>query len=287
MHNLKNLFTPNSSNNFKSKSIQTSFLSSYLVITLIAALAFTKINHAFPNVLGFATDITTQKLFELTNNERQKDGLAPFTYNEKLAQAADAKAHDMFARNYWAHYGPDGTTPWNFILNAKYQYEYAGENLARNFLFSNGVVHAWMNSKTHRENILRKEYSEVGLAVVNGTLNGEPTTLVVQMFGTPLPGQVASVTTPPPIIKPTSIPNQLVSNPAVVAHEVQPSINIFPAAFKLNILLMGALIFILLIDFYIAARMNIIRVGGKHLAHVLFLGFILIAVMLFTKGAIL
>ena len=44
---------------------------------------------------------------------------------------------------------------------------------------------AWMNSPTHRDNVLRKDFTEVGFAVVDGTLGGEQTTLVVQMFGKP------------------------------------------------------------------------------------------------------
>src|SRR3972149_9762200 len=92
----------------------------------------------------------------------------------------------MFQENYWSHYSPDGKTPWDVILGAGYKYEYAGENLAKNFLFSNGFVDAVMNSTTHRDNLLKKEYTEVGYAIVNGTLNGEQTTLVVQEFGKPM-----------------------------------------------------------------------------------------------------
>src|SRR4030065_255642 len=122
----------------------------------------------FKNILGYATDINMPALYQLVNEQRQNNNLPPLTYNEKLAQAAYGKAQDMFTKNYWAHYAPDGATPWNFILASGYQYEYAGENLAKNFLFSQNVLDAWMASPSHRENILRKDYNEVGFAIVNG-----------------------------------------------------------------------------------------------------------------------
>jgi len=90
----------------------------------------------------------------------------------------------MFAKDFWAHIAPDGTTPWKFILDSGYKYLYAGENLAKDFQTSDDVVAAWMASKMgHRENILNTHYNEIGVAVVNGTLGGFQTTLVVQMFG--------------------------------------------------------------------------------------------------------
>ena len=105
--------------------------------------------------------------------------------NEKLNQAALAKAQHMFSEQYWAHSAPDGTQPWVFIKNAGYVYKYAGENLARDFDTTDEMVKAWMNSPTHKENIINPNFTEIGLAVVNGTLNGFSTTLVVQMFGAP------------------------------------------------------------------------------------------------------
>jgi len=150
-----------------------------MVFALVITLGVSHFQNQNGSILGFATDISTQKLLTLTNEERAKDGLSELSYNLKLEEAAQKKAKDMFAKDYWSHYGPSGETPWDFILDSDYQYEYAGENLAKNFLFSGDVVNAWMNSETHRDNILRKEYSEVGFAIVNGVLNDEETTLVV------------------------------------------------------------------------------------------------------------
>jgi len=266
------LFVPHEENNFRAKSLHTDFLTVYLVIAFLMMIAFKQDN----NVLGFATDISVDKLYQLTNEQRQNNGLSPLSLNSALTLAAQRKAENMFSENYWSHYSPDGKTPWDFILGAGYQYEYAGENLAKNFLFSNGVVDAWMNSTTHRDNLLKKEYTEVGYAIVNGVLNGEQTTLVVQEFGKP----IASSFTPPSVQ--VSVPQQILAQKTV-----QPKINVFNFTFSLNIVFMVFLLLALALDFYYASKFNVIRVGGKNTAHFLFIVFILIGLFMSTIGTII
>lgn len=287
-------FIPKEENNYRAKALHTDFLTYYLLMALFFTFVVKQTN--LSNVLGFATDISVPKLYQLTNDQRIKNGLSSLTYNDKLANAAAKKAQDMFNRNYWSHYGPNGTTPWDFILGANYQYEYAGENLAKNFLFSQGVVDAWMNSPTHRENILRNNYSEVGLAVVNGVLNGEQTTLVVQMFGKPLgstvtqnannpPTQTQSQPAIQPVITQVPIPQTV---PAVLAKESnRPSLSLASLSLNTNLIFLGFLMLALLLDFYFASKMNIIRIGGKNMAHLIFVGFIIIGLVFLTRGAIL
>jgi hypothetical protein len=240
------------------------------------------------NVLGYATDVTTQKLYELTNEERAKNDLAPLEYNEDLSDAARKKASDMFEKNYWAHYGPEGETPWDFILGSGYQYEYAGENLAKNFLFSNDVVKAWMASPTHKENVMRKEYKHVGFAVVNGILNGEETTLIVQMFGAPLYAEgspnEAKETNEKAVPQTMEAPKTL---PAVLANDAsKPTRSFFPLFFNMNLLFFVVLAVALILDFYFAAKLNLIRVKGKNLIHIMFIGFIIIGAYILIRGTI-
>ena len=257
--NIHHFFIPRRTNNFKAKLLHHDFLTVYLVFALALTIGFNHFKQISGDVLGFATDITIPKLYELTNEERTKAGLSPLTYNEKLAVAAEKKAQDMFAKDYWSHYGPSGETPWDFILGSGYQYEFAGENLAKNFLFTDGVVNAWMDSPTHRENILRSEYSDVGFAMVNGVLNGEETTLVVQMFAKPLyeqapvEAQNAPIDTEPLIAaeKP-KVPEQ--TQPVVLSRETSSPSGFFPAYFNLNILFFAIMITALLMDFYFAAK---------------------------------
>src|SRR3989339_1732527 len=224
------LFIPHEENNFRAKSLHTDFLTVYLVIAFLMMILFKQGN--IHDVLGFATDISVDKLYQLTNEQRQKNNLPSLSLNSALSLAAQRKAENMFQENYWSHYSPDGKTPWDFILGAGYQYEYAGENLAKNFLFSNGVVDAWMNSTTHRDNLLKKEYTEVGYAIVNGVLNGEQTTLVVQEFGKPL----ANSFTPPLIQASEPEAKPIVAEKRIEQVVVQPKINAFNFTFNLNVI---------------------------------------------------
>jgi uncharacterized protein YkwD len=273
------LFVPHEENNFRAKSLHTDFLSVYLVIAFLMMIAFKQGN----NVLGFATDISVDKLYQLTNEQRQNNSLSPLSLNSALTLAAQRKAENMFAENYWSHYSPDGKTPWDFILGAGYQYEYAGENLAKNFLFSNGVVNAWMDSTTHRENILKKEYTEVGYAIVNGILNGEQTTIVVQEFGKPMTGSFT-----PETVEASETTNNVPAVPEIKsATAVQPKVNAFNFTFNFNVIFIAFLLLALALDFYFASKFNIIRIGGKNTAHFLFIIFILIGLFMSTIGSII
>jgi len=295
----RRLFIPHEQNNFRANALHIDFLTYYLIFAIFLSFGFSKLIR-FADILGFATDISVDKLYQLTNQQRTNLGLSPLTYNQELANAAAAKAQDMFAKNYWSHYGPNGETPWNFILNSGYRYEYAGENLAKNFMFSQGVMDTWMNSSTHRENIVKSNYTDVGYAVVNGVLNGEQTTLVVQMFGKPLlsapvaqkntiPIPAAPVKAAPETVKQTVTLPQTAPAPAILAKEsAQPKINLFTLSFDMNVIFLSFLILAIVLDFYFAAKMNIIRIGGKNLAHFIFIGFILIGIIFVaTKGTIL
>jgi hypothetical protein len=278
---ISHLFIPKEENNYRSKALHTDFLTYYLIFALLLTVGFKKITST--NVLGFATDITVEKLYQLTNEQRQKNGLKPLAYNDKLAQAAAKKAADMFAKNYWAHYAPDGASPWDFILSSGYKYEFAGENLAKNFLFSQSVVDAWMNSPSHRENILKPEYSDVGYAIVNGVLNGEETTLVVQMFGKPLLASNVANNPVMPLAKPVQ------AQPASEKIVTKPKTQLNPTKVSLNInyIFLIFLSLALIMDFYFSVKLNIIRIGGKNVAHLIFIAFILLGLTLFIRGAII
>lgn len=122
-------------------------------------------------------------LVSMTNNVRAENGLGALSTNSALASAAYAKANDMLANNYFAHNSPDGKTPWDFIIDAGYSYTYAGENLAIGYTDASELFSAWMNSATHRQNILNSNFREIGIAVVSGQFEGVETIVVVQEFG--------------------------------------------------------------------------------------------------------
>jgi hypothetical protein len=193
---LKNLIIPRYNNNYFPFLLRRPFLA----ILTIAILGF-NIATGGGQLGAFAGDISSSRLIELTNQERAAAGLNQLRNDGRLAAAAQAKANNMFQLQYWSHYGPNGETPWQFILAAGYSYVYAGENLAKGFSSSEAVHSAWMASQTHRENIMKVGYQDIGIAVVEGNLLGSDVVLVVQMFGslsqTPVapPSQPAA---PPP-----------------------------------------------------------------------------------------
>lgn len=129
--------------------------------------------------------IYPKALITLANEDRIQNNLSNLTVNPVLAEAARLKAEDMVKNGYFAHNSPTGVTPWYWISKAGYQYLYAGENLAVDFAESDTVNAAWMNSSTHRANILNPNYTEIGIATARGIYQGRETTFVVQMFGRP------------------------------------------------------------------------------------------------------
>lgn len=126
-----------------------------------------------------------ERVYNLTNSERLKNGSGPLAWDYSLYLAARAKANHMFKHDYFEHIAPDGTTPWDFIEGSGYSYLVAGENLAIDFYSFSDLMNAWMNSPKHKDNILDQEFVNIGVAVVRGDFDGRETIIVVQMFGYP------------------------------------------------------------------------------------------------------
>ena len=182
-HFLHHLFLPRHSNNHRAKILHHTSLVSLIAVLFLSNFLLSYVHTQFEGVLGLTANISAEELLLHTNIKRQEHGLPPLSLNSQLSQAAAGKAQDMIVKNYWAHIAPDGLTPWAFIKGAGYEYIHAGENLARGFTTSSDVVNAWMASPGHRDNMLSSNFSEVGFAILPGTLTGEETVLVVEMLG--------------------------------------------------------------------------------------------------------
>lgn len=146
------------------------------------------------SVLGIATDVTSNGLLDATNQARKDNGVQPLAASTLLTEAAKLKVDDMFTNQYWAHTSPSGVAPWYWFGKVGYSYSDAGENLAKNFSTSSGVIATWLQSPTHRSNMLKSEFKEVGFASKTGILDGRETSLVVAMYGTPAQTAVQGVT---------------------------------------------------------------------------------------------
>lgn len=257
-------FLPSHTERKRAKLLRHDALFYYLsfVFLLLFSIRFAVIKA--PGVLGYASSINVYDLLKYTNDERKEKGLSELTLNSELSTAASGKAEDMFKKDYWAHVSPTGTEPWYFFSKVGYDYIYAGENLAKNFNDSKGVVNAWMNSESHRENLLNPNYSEVGFSVVNGELSGYKTTLVVQFFGSRkggvpkvLANKSTAVTTSP----------TLVNAPIVDVAVLTKTVSIILGTF---LLLMFSL------DIWYSRTKGVVKLNGHTFAHVLMLVMLII-----------
>lgn len=293
---IRHLLIPHQSNNHKAKLLHPASLSVVVVIFLFGQFGLNFFTLVSPSVLGFASDITPEQVIELTNQRRMERGLNPLQLNSVLNEVAQRKAGDMFAFNYWAHVSPSGRDPWSFFQEANYRYLYAGENLARDFMNSSSVVDAWMNSPTHRTNILNNHYQEIGLAVVDGTLNGVETTLVVQVFATPTPMPIAiKPATPKPSLGESSVTSAI--KPVLVESALAQStggevaapsmLSPFMITKTLAVFLLGLFFGVLALDAILVYKRKIIRLSSKNIAHLIFISSLLLAVLLTNVGAIL
>lgn len=150
--------------------------ASLVTISLALALVF-----ALP---AHASEINAENVIKYVNEARDKEGLEELGISDKLTEVAVAKVNDMVAQHYFAHTSPAGITPWHWFELKGYDYKYAGENLAINFTTAEAEQAAWMNSPTHKKNILNINYSEIGVAVAAGEVNGQLGIIAVQEFGT-------------------------------------------------------------------------------------------------------
>lgn len=160
--------------------------------------ASTEFKAAPESVKSYATDMSDSGLLEVTNEIRTREGLKPLNLNESLDASAQSKANDMRQKDYWSHTSPDGQQPSDFITD--YTYSKTAENLAYGFNSSEAALRGWMNSSSHRSNVLDPDMKDIGFGIVNipNYQNGGPQTLVVAFYAEPstIPGeaQVAAST---------------------------------------------------------------------------------------------
>lgn len=182
---LKNYFIPNVENDFKPHSLQK---TAVILMSMLVLLTFAFANLQallWINSSWLVSTVLPAVVVELTNETRQNQSLGGLTRSSTLDAAAQLKADHMAKNSYFAHYAPDGTSPWHWFDEVSYTYVHAGENLAVHFTDSDEVVDAWMNSPSHRDNILNGDYTEIGVGTAKGEFQGYPTVFVVQLFGTP------------------------------------------------------------------------------------------------------
>ncbi|OGE88096.1 MAG: hypothetical protein A3J07_01535 [Candidatus Doudnabacteria bacterium RIFCSPLOWO2_02_FULL_49_13] len=204
---IKDCFISSETNNYRPWIITPPALALFCLV--IWGLRF-----LVPAGIGRAEgSIDAVELMAKVNLERTQRFIPSLMTNSRLTTAASAKSHDMLSRSYFAHVDPDGNYVWPRIENAGYSpYLTLGENLAMDFNSAQGVVDAWMNSPTHRANIVNEKFQDQGLAAIAGAYEpNHDTVMVVSLFGalyqTPKP-------TPPKTSQPTAAPTSSAPKPA-------------------------------------------------------------------------
>jgi uncharacterized protein YkwD len=222
----KIFFIPCEENHYRPKSLENrSFLIILLILISLKAISI----FSFYEFLGadIFNQISKADIYSLTNEIRLTNNVPELKINDTLEASAQMKLNDMINQNYFAHQSPTGNSPWAWFDKAKYDYSLAGENLAMNFVSSNEVMRAWLNSESHKKNLLYKDFSEIGVAVGLGVINNQNTTIVVQHFAKPIEikKQVVAKTTPKitpiprpkTVVVPTITPKPEKSNPISLA----------------------------------------------------------------------
>lgn len=258
----------------------------YLQVLAVFGLGLFLIRGTTAQILG-AVSFEKGQIIELTNSRRAENGLSALVENSQLDQAAQAKASDMFAHDYWAHYSPQGKTPWQFINAAGYKYTFAGENLARDFSDPGSVVDAWMNSPSHRSNLLDKNFREIGVAVEKGELGGREGTLVVQMFAAnPQSPSSAEASEGKPVAKVPS--SQQVAGEQESKNQESRIMNFedFGLAKSITLGLTAFMFLLFVIELSVSLKKAHFKLQSAVLAHMMLLGFVMLVLWYSTAGAI-
>ena len=210
----KKYFIPHEHNNHQPHFLRhESMLFLFLLIIMVEVGFLAQIFLVFDKT-KFLAAVLPGVLTQLTNQEREAYDAPELKVNDLLTQAAELKALDMAEKGYFAHTSPEGRTPWYWLEQVGYKYSSAGENLAVNFYDSEDVDQAWMNSPTHKANIIKKEYTEIGIGVARGTYQGKSTIFVAQFFGKPYLSPVVSA----------PIENEVAKTPAPKTSPIKPAV---------------------------------------------------------------
>ena len=138
-----------------------------------------------PLSVNAASALSPSTIIAVTNQSRKANNAGKLLEDAALDRAAQNKADDMATVGYFSHVAPSGKNSWDWFRSIGYYYLNAGENLAMNFTSNATLESAWMNSPTHRANIIKPVYTRTGVGIARGLYMGKPTTFVVQFFATP------------------------------------------------------------------------------------------------------
>jgi uncharacterized protein YkwD len=152
------------------------------LMTVSLIVSYSSFLNSVPRSVS-ASIFLEDQLFMEVNKIREENNLNQLVKSPELQKAAKLKTIDMANNNYFAHISPTNHKWSDFIKDEGYNYIYAGENLAKDYDNSSEIISAWIESPTHRENILNPEFVDTGIAVNFSRTNLGSGILVAQEFG--------------------------------------------------------------------------------------------------------
>jgi len=112
------------------------------------------------------------EMLRLINKVRADHGLNQLQAVQSLTDIARTRCSDMVSKGYFSHYSPEGTTFFNIMRNSGISWTNAGENLGNSTPASYGspsaFINAWLDSPSHRDNMLRSHYKYIGVGILDG-----------------------------------------------------------------------------------------------------------------------
>lgn len=121
----------------------------------------------------------TSQVVTLVNKERASNGLQSLASDSQLAKLAQMKAEDMAKNGYFSHISPTYGSAFDMMKTYGVSYKTAGENIAKGQKTAQSVMNGWMNSSGHRANILKYDYTKIGVGYAKAS---DGTTYWVQIF---------------------------------------------------------------------------------------------------------
>jgi len=183
-----NFFIPHKDNKHKPHALRKRRILFHALSAIVIKCFVIVVVGSLPLTAWLTTDVIKleeERIVELSNSERNAQGVESLIRNPLLDLTAEEKAYDMLENQYFAHEDENGTGIEYFALNKDYNYSVIGENLALGYNNAVNVVSAWKDSPTHYQNIIDSEYSEFGVAIVNGYYNDIETSIIVAVYGAP------------------------------------------------------------------------------------------------------
>ena len=119
-----------------------------------------------------------QRTLDLINEYRVQNGLNELKPFSDLQDVAKLKAEDLVNNEYFSHTSATLGTPFEMLKDNDVTYKIAGENLAGSTT-PEKAVEAWINSPSHRENILEERFEYTGIYVIDSPVYGS---IFVQLF---------------------------------------------------------------------------------------------------------